>query len=62
MTSLKLTNIKAAAQIRNVVERLIQFQAVDLVAKKLMAHDQCYFEYTRCLKGRFPLGGIFRAE
>ena len=50
MTSLKLTNIKAAAQIKDVVERLIQFQAVDLVAKKLMTHDQCYFEYTVALR------------
>ena len=44
------TNIKAAAQKKNDIERLGQFRGVDLTAKELMTHKQCYLEYTRCLE------------
>ena len=32
------------------LERLGQFRGVDLIAKELMTHKQCYLEYTRCLE------------
>ena len=44
------SNIKAAAEKKNDIERLGQFRGVDLIAKELMTHQQCYLEYTRCLE------------
>ena len=44
------SDIKAAAEKKNDIERLGQFQGVDLIAKELMTHKQCYLEYTHCLK------------
>ena len=44
------SNIKAAAEKKNDIERLGQFREVDLIAKELMTHKQCYLEYTRCLE------------
>ena len=43
------SNIKAAAEKKNDIERLGQFRGVDLIAKELMTHKQCYLEYTHCL-------------
>ena len=44
------SNIKAAAEKKNDIERLGQFRGVDLIAKEFMTHKQCYLEYTRCLE------------
>ena len=44
------SNIKAAAEKKNDIERLGQFRGVDLIARELMTHKQCYLEYTGCLE------------
>ena len=44
--------IKEAAEIKNDHELLGQIQDVDLIAKELMMHKQCYIEYTRCLSSK----------
>ena len=44
--------IKEAAEMKNDHELLGQIQDVDLVAKELMMHKQCYLENTRCLRSK----------
>eukprot|EP00794_Sanderia_malayensis_P002216 gene2216-2522_t len=43
------TKIKEAAALKEDNELLIQVTGVDLIAKELMMHKQCYRDYIRCI-------------
>ena len=44
------SNVRAAAEKKNDIERLGQFRGAGLIAKELMTHKQSYLEYTRSLE------------
>ena len=41
--------IKEAAALKEDKELLVQITGVDLIAKELMTHKQCYLDYIRCI-------------
>ena len=41
--------IKDAAELKNDLDILTEIRGVDLIAKELMTHKQCYIDYTRCI-------------
>ena len=43
---------KETAEMKNDHKLHGQIQDVDLIAKELMMHKQCYLEYTRCLSSK----------
>ena len=49
--------IKDAAELKNDHDILTEIRGVDLIAKELMTHKQCYIDYTRCIseKNKFCL-------
>ena len=41
--------MKDAAELKNDHDILTEIRGVDLIAKELMTHKQCYIDYTRCI-------------